>query len=376
MPVGRSWTKGRAVKALRLLMPVTGMESWTVVGADLRPVSPAERYLAHLAAIERSPNTVRAYAHSLAFWFDFLEARGAEWSTAGVEDVAEFVRWLRSPADNVIVLDASAARRSESTVNRHLAAVFGFYEFHARCGVRLAESLVAWRRVPRGSFKPFLHHVTRGRPVPTRPVKLRATRRLPKTLGVEEVAVILGACTRLRDRFLFALLAETGMRIGQALGLRHADFVSRRREVRIVPRLDNVNGARAKTQTTVTIPVSTSLARLYSEYMHVEYGDLDSDYVFVNLWSPPAGHPMCYDAVAKLVGRLRKRTGIAFSAHLFRHTRATEMIRAGVPIEVVSKMLTHRSVTTTSDTYLHLTVEDVRGELIRAGVWTDPEADR
>jgi integrase/recombinase XerD len=71
----------------------------------------------------------------------------------------------------------------------------------------LAESLVAWRRVPRGSFEPFLHHVTKGRPVPTRPVKLKAPRRLPRTLTVEEVTLILAACTRLRDRFLFALLA-------------------------------------------------------------------------------------------------------------------------------------------------------------------------
>jgi integrase/recombinase XerD len=58
---------------------------------------------------------------------------------------------------------------------------------------------------------------------------------------------------------------------------------------------------------------------------------------------------------------------------MLRHTRATELIRAGVPIEFVSKMLTHRSVTTTSDIYVHLTVEDVRAELVRAGVWAEPE---
>jgi hypothetical protein len=27
------------------------------------------------------------------------------------------------------------------------------------------------------------------------------------------------------------------------------------------------------------VPVSTPLVRLYSEYMHTEYGDIDSDYV-------------------------------------------------------------------------------------------------
>lgn len=365
------------MKAQRVLMPVTSKESWTVVDEDFLVVEAAERYLAHLAGIERSPNTIRAYAHSLALWLEFLRLRRICWSKAGVEDVAGFVTWLRAPAENVIVVDASAARRSESTVNRHLAAVFGFYDFHARNGVTLAESLVAWRRVPRGSFKPFLHHVTKGRPIPTRPVKLRAPRRLPATLSVEEVTILLGACTRLRDRFLLALLAESGIRIGQALGLRHEDFISRRKELRIVPRSDNANGARAKTATVTTVPTSSALVRLYSDYMHTEYGDLDSDYVFVNLFAKPFGSPLRYDAVAKLVARLRVATGIEFTPHMLRHTRATELIRAGVPIEIVSKMLTHRSVVTTSQTYIHLGVEDVRAELIRAGVWpAGPEASR
>ena len=362
------------MRVQRLLMPVTGIESWTVLDDDVVMVEPAERFLAHLSAIERSPNTLRAYAHSLALWFEWLGLRKRAWDAAEVEDVSEFVRWLRAPADNVIVLDVSASRRAESTVNRHLAAVFAFYDFHARAGVELAASLVAWRRVPRGSYKPFLHHVTKGRPVPTRPVKLKAPRRLPGSLSVVEITTILAACVRLRDRFLIALLAETGMRIGQALGLRHADFVSRRREVAIVPRDDNVNGARAKARTVTTVPVSTALVRLYSDYMHTEFGDLDCDYVFVNLWAEPVGRPLRYQAVAKLVARLRAVTGIAFTPHLLRHTRATELIRGGVPIEIISKMLTHRSVTTTSDTYVHLTVDDVRAELVRAGVWEPPEA--
>ena len=110
--------------------------------------------------------------------------------------------------------------------------------------------------------------------------------------------------------------------------------------------------------------------------MHTEYGDLDSDYVFVNLWAQPLGAPLRYQTVTKLVARLRATTGIEFSPHLLRHTRATELIRVGVPIEIVSRLLTHRSVATTSETYLHLTVDDVRAELARAGVWTDTEEHR
>ena len=276
--------------------------------------------------------------------------------------------WLRARADNVIVFDDTAAVRSAATVNRHLAAaLFGFYDFHARSGgVGVAAELVAWRRGSRGSCKPFLHGVASGGPV-----RLRVPRRLPAVLGVEETAVILAACTRLRDRFLFALLAETGMRVGQALGLRHEDFVSRRRQVSIVPRADNANGARAKCSSPATVPVSAPLVRLYSDYMHTEYGELDSDYVFVNLWSAPVGRPLRYDTVAKLVQRLRARTGIEFTPHTLRHSRATDLIRAGVAIEVVSKLLTHRSVSATSDAYVHLDLEDLRAELVRAGAWDD-----
>jgi integrase/recombinase XerD len=78
-------------------------------------------------------------------------------------------------------------------------------------GVGLAADLVAWRRVSRGSYKPFLHHVTKGRPIPVRPVKLMVPRLTPRTLDPGQVATILGACEHLRDRFLMALLAETGI---------------------------------------------------------------------------------------------------------------------------------------------------------------------
>ncbi len=71
------------------------------------------------------------------------------------------------------------------------------------------ESWTAWRRVSRGSYKPFLHRVTKGRP--TTPARLIVTRRAPRTLDAGQVAAILAVCERLRDRFLFALLSETGM---------------------------------------------------------------------------------------------------------------------------------------------------------------------
>ena len=357
-------------------MPGSGAESWTLLGDDGAVVEPAERYLAYLAAIERSPNTVRAYAVSLKLWFEFLGSAKLSWAEVGIEDVARFVAWLRAPAPNVVVLADGAGVRRPATVNRYLAGVFGFYDHHARSGLGVAAELVAWRRVSRGSYKPFMHHVTKGKPIPVRPVKLHLPRQAPRTLEPGQIVAVLAATEHLRDRFLLSLLAETGMRIGQALGLRHADFVSHRREVHIVPRANNANRARAKVRSAAVVPVSAPLVRLYSEYMHTEYGDVGSDYVFVNLFAGQTGRPMGYSAVHKLIGRVGARAGVSFSAHMLRHSRATDMVRLGVPIEVVARLLTHRSSTTTSQTYVHLEAANIKDALLRAGFWQEEEAER
>ncbi|MEA2500696.1 MAG: integrase/recombinase XerD [Actinomycetota bacterium] len=358
------------MRVQQVLMP-DGAESWTVLDDTGEVVGPVEAYLAHLQALDRSPTTARTYATSLKLWFEFLSLVEVAWDEAAAEHVSRFVAWLRAPADNVVVLEGGSARRAPATVNKHLAALFSFYDYHARNGVALAQALVAWRRSNRGGYKPFLHHVSAGHPVPGRPLRLRQARRLPRTLSAEQVLAVVEACEHLRDRFLLVLLAETGMRIGQALGLRHSDFVSHRRELRIVPRADNANGARAKTIEAATIPISAGLVRLYSAYMFDEYGELDSDYVFVNLFAGQRGSPLRYQAVHKLVGRLQARTGIEFTLHMLRHSRASDLLRHGVGVDVVARLLTHRSSTTTSQTYVHLDAADLRAELVRSGVWSE-----
>jgi site-specific recombinase XerD len=130
MPVLSPHVRWPSVIVHPVVMP--GMESlsWTVLGDDGSVVEPVDIYLAYLAALERSPNTQRAYATSLKLWFEFLDTVDIGWADVSVDDVARFVSWLRAPAPNVIVLDGGTARRSPATVNRHLAAVFGFYEHH------------------------------------------------------------------------------------------------------------------------------------------------------------------------------------------------------------------------------------------------------
>ena len=156
---------------------------------------------------------------------------------------------------------------------------------------------------------------------------------------------------RLRDRFLFALLF--GTRDADRPGARAAprDFVSHERRIEIVAREDNANGARGKGGEG-SVPIAGELVRCTRTTCTSEYGDLDSDYVFVNLWGGRVGRAMRYANVVD-DGRAARAAGSAFTsrAHMFRHTYATLARRGGVPMEIVSKLLTHSSLQTTSDIY-------------------------
>jgi integrase/recombinase XerD len=234
----------------------------------------------------------------------------------------------------------------------------------------LAE-LVMQTRGGRGGYRPFLHGIARSRPR-GRPVRLREQQRLPRTLSLEQVAAVIDAQRRLRDRLLFALLASTGMRVGQALNLRHEDILAWGRRIQILPRPGSRARGRSKGGARGSVPVPGELIPLWSDYLHAEYGDLDSDFVFVNLWEGELGRPLSYAAVDKLVRRTRRRVGfhftsLHFTSHMLRHTYATLAYRDGVALEVIGAVLTHRSPHSAL-AYTHPTATDLRRALDERGV--------
>ena len=368
------------MRVQRVVMPCSGAESWTLLGDDGAAVEPAERFLAYLSSVERSPNTVRSYAHDLKDWFSYLQLRGLQWRQVTAEDAGSFVAWLRLPPQGrdgtVAVLPSVKHHCGAASVNRKLAALTSFYQFHARHGVELGGLLTVVQRPGGGfagtAFRPFLHHVTKGRPQARRAVKLAAGSPIPRVLAAADAQAILDACEHLRDRLLLGLVLDTGVRIGEALGLRHQDMDIGARQVQVMPR-ENANGARAKSGRLRVIPCGAALMRLYADYLNREYLAIDCDYVFVNLWGGQVGRPLRYRAVYDLVVRLRIATGIEFSPHSFRHAYATWLLRRGAGIESVKELLGHVSVATTIDTYGHLTVEDARRTLEAAGWFTGRE---
>ncbi|MEU6602539.1 tyrosine-type recombinase/integrase [Streptomyces flaveolus] len=167
-----------------------------------------------------------------------------------------------------------------------------------------------------------------------------------------------------RDRLLFALLAETGMRLGEALGLRICDFVMGRGStpyVEIVPREDNTNGARVKMMRPRRVYVGYDLERLFADYLtHLAcraagFGiEIDTGSpLLVNLERPPLLAALREGTVRDKVSALRKK-GIgpaSWTPHWFRHSHATALLLAGTPEWVVSRRLGHAHVQTTLDLY-------------------------
>lgn len=349
--------------------------SFTVVDDGGSPVDHVEAFLAHLEARGASPHTVESYAHDLKDFCVWLDQSDLDFKKATVEQLSEFFAWLRRPkplrAPGVFMLPGLQPAVTNTTLVRKRAALAAYYRFHSRRDPAVAAVLGEFSgQRPMGAFKPFLVHLRRGSPDPDSysPIRIHAHRQPPSVLTAEEIDMVVSTCIRLRDRFLVLLLDKSGLRISEALGLRHSDLRLRHGEVVVEPREDNPNYARVKRMKSRVVPVDASLFDAYADYMEGEYETLDSDFVFVNLFRGNPGAPMTRASAKDLFGRLRRRTGIThLHAHAFRHTYATRLLRERVPIEVVSNLLGHSSTQTTLATYGHLNVEDYRQLLVDAG---------
>jgi integrase len=352
--------------------------TWTVIGADFLPVDPVEQFLEFCRSVQRSPNTVKSYARALALWWEFLGAYDRSWETVELSDFGHFVRWLRfGETPTVQMLKPTTPRFSDETIYVRVHAVMSFYRFHLSNGVKVAPGLYERVFASGRGYKPFLEHVARqvGRDRLKLPLRRVRNRPMP-ILTPPQMTAIRDACATwdapndrwagsLRDRLLFALLEETGMRLGEALGVFHCDWHTGRGDtpyVEVVER-EHAHGIRAKSGYR-RIYISDDLDALYSDYLYDlcwEHGadrlvaDLDEHYVFVNLFREPRLAPLRPETVADKVSRLRTKLAdtvpVRWTPHWYRHSHATALLLAGTPVHVVSRRLGHLDVQTTLGMY-------------------------
>lgn len=339
--------------------------SWLVLDDKFKPVAPILEFTKFLEATDKSPNTIKAYSHHLKLYWQFLTQDDISWTDICIEDLANFIRWLQSgDQDGVISIVKRDAKRTNKTINLIMAAVSAFYDYHSRSG-KAADLKIYRDGAFSGKYKSFLHHITSGKSIQSRVLKLKEPKRGLKTLTKPQVHQVIEACNNLRDKFIICLMYETGMRIGQVLGLRHEDIKSGDNQIVIRFRSNNENNARSKSREDNLVDVSSSIVSLYTDYFIHEYGEVESDYVFVNLWDGEIGAPMKYGSVITLFKRISKKTGIDVTPHIFRHTHATELLRAGWDLAYIQKRLGHSDIQTTANIYAHLSSDDMKKELAK-----------
>jgi integrase len=359
--------------------PAGEPRTWTVVDNSYATVLPVEEWLeAHRPVW--SPNTVRAYTTGLAQWWSFLEQRGeaGRWREVGVPAVTGFLSWLRNGRTVEQAIGAGDEAPSAPTLESRLAALMSFYRWQeAVHEVPVASRLLrgaSRRRTARGLLA---HLEARNAPQASSVVRVRrhCDRSRPPLLLPAQIQAILDGCAvydtatgrwvgNLRDRLLFATLAETGMRLGELLGMRIGDFVMGRGEtgyVEVVPREGNPNGARVKLMRPRRVYVGADLERLFADYVthlacraaEVGIAVTAEDPLWVNLDRPPLLAPLREATVRDKTDALRgKGIGPAgWTPHWFRHSHATALLLAGMSEWVVSRRLGHAHVQTTLDLY-------------------------
>jgi integrase/recombinase XerD len=292
-----------------------------------RAAAVVEAYLHHLA-VERgsATNTLRSYAIDLERYVCHLAASGVD-DLGQVREahVTGFVVAQRTPGPDRPALAASSTARA-------LAAVRGLHRFAARDG--LVGDDVARDVTPPAQ-----------------------TRRLPRTLSIDEVDQLLAGRpgddpAALRDRALLELLYSTGARISEAVGLDVDDLDERARTVLL----------RGKGGKQRLVPVGRpALAAVEAYRVRGRPALAAKGRGTGALLLNARGARLSRQSAFHVLRAAAETAGVAreVSPHTLRHCFATHLLAGGADVRVVQELLGHASVATTQ-LYTHVTVDTLR----------------
>jgi len=169
---------------------------------------------------------------------------------------------------------------------------------------------------------------------------------LPKHLSVEEVDRTLATCDEQspvgkRDRAILLLLIRLALRAGEVGRLRLSDVDWREGEVRI----HSPKSARER-----KLPLPSDVGQALAEYVQNGRPKSAQPFLFLRTRAPfsPIAGPSTVSCIAKRHLKLAGISICGLSAHSFRHTAATRMVRRGVGFKQVADVLGHRLLETTS----------------------------
>ena len=261
-------------------------------------------WLGYLSDYRRlSPLTLAAYTRHLAAWLG--------WARAAFDRLP--------PPPEISRRDIIAYSRSiaggPNTIRAKLTALSSFFSW-------LEET------------EEIAHNPVRGIRLP------KKARRVVRTLTGDEFRRLLAAARAPWHRCLLELLWGTGCRCAEVRTLRLLDVDFEHDELLV----------RGKGQKERLVPMSSRVREAILAYLPARRR-FGGDTLLVN----KAGNPLENRRVCEAVKLLADRAGIdraRVSPHKFRHTFATELVRAGADLKTVQELLGHTDPSTTM-IYLH-----------------------
>jgi integrase len=309
-----------------------------------RQVDWVNRYLDVECLRRLAPLTLRGYAQALLHFLRWWESvhhtaaiTPAALSQSILLDYVRFQSSLQPPC-------------SGSTINQRVAVV----DRALRCLFPEAPRQMApalqthyWRRAPMGL----------GRPAPALSrVRVKEEKRTIVPLSVDEVARFWSSFRASRDLAIVGLMLLQGLRSREVIALNREDVSLTEAQIR-------VHGKGDKTR---FLPLAPEAVQLLDHYLRLERPEVPTPPLFVSLKGRARGRRMTPAGLRSLFRHHRRTTGVQkANPHRFRHTFASDMLRAGVSLPALMRLMGHAHIQTTL-VYVEVTPLDVYQQYARA----------
>lgn len=334
--------------------------------------TPMQLHVSHQSSLPPSASPFRlldAGGQEIAWANAFLDAqRLRQLSLRSLRtyafDLLHFARW--SAADPAHPLDALTysglqdyvrcqldhpSPPSPQTVNRRLIVVERLYRFHY--GQEIPAGQVHFQRsyTQRSALG-----YGRPRRVVTRTLRLKQQHRLVQPLTAEQVAQFWASFATFRDLAIVGLMLLDGLRTCEVLALQLADFLPEQAQLYVVGK-----GGRPR-----VLPLPPEIVPVLQKYLLIERPVTTCLSLFVCLKGPRRGQPLTAAGLRSLFRhhRLRSRIPLA-NPHRFRHTFGADMVRGGISLPALQRLMGHAQIQTTM-LYVQLSPQDVWLEFSRA----------
>ena len=162
---------------------------------------------------------------------------------------------------------------------------------------------------------------------------------------------------RIRGRYwlVFLVLRYTGARISEVISIKHEDIDFRNAEIRLIT-LKKHNPKKKGTYRIIPVPgnVTAEAANYLAQYPYMK------DKMF------SVNRSNFYKVFQERCIESNIPKDLAHP-HILRHTRAIELLRAGVPVTIVQDLLGHSALTTTA-VYLKMSGQEAKGIMKEKGL--------